>query len=192
MDPHVVCNTDLDQLLDRVDAAVVGGSGGGGNQERNISSLLVLFYKLAEGSYIHPLLAVHRNVHYSLVAKAQEMGALLHGEVGYLGHIHAKLVEVVRQTFLLNIMLQDTVAEPVTGQGNSCLVGLGTARCEYTVCTLVVAVETAQMADNLKLNLGGHRRLIPGVHGLVECRDYDLSCQCLQKGWAVQVCHVVG
>ena len=62
---------------------------------------------------------------YRLVAKAQQMGTLLHGEVGYLGDIHSQLVEVVWKSFLLHIVLKDAVAEPVSCQGDGSLVGLG-------------------------------------------------------------------
>ena len=47
------------------------------------------------------------------------------------------------------------------------------------------------MADNLELNLGGHRRLVPGVHGLVEGRDDNFARQGLHQGRSVEVGHIV-
>ena len=111
----------------------------------------------------------------------------LHGEVSNLGAENAQAASFRRQSRLLRRPIPMLLEIGIAREQQSHVVGLGASGRECSAGACGQSGLGAEPANQFLLDDGGDRRLVEGIHRLIERADDDLRGQSGQEGRAVQV-----
>ena len=138
--------------------------------------------------HVHPREFVGFHQRDRAVAEPHQRHVLLHREVGVFGAQYFVLADIPRQPILLD-GVSLTGEEGVARQHQPHQVALGAAAGEDAGVACRIADPGAQPLDQLHLNDGRRRALVPGVHALVGGVDQYFRRLANHQARAVQVMH---
>ena len=188
--PDLMFRSDTGDVAQRVDSACVGGAGGGDDRHDLLAVSLRLRNLRLQIGHVHPREFVGFHQRDRAVAEPHQRHVLLHREVGVFGAQYFVLADIPRQPILLD-GVSLTGEEGVARQHQPHQVALGAAAGEDAGVACRIADPGAQPLDQLHLNDGRRRALVPGVHALVGGVDQHFRRLANHQARAVQVRHAL-
>ena len=188
--PDVLLSGQLCNRTQRVNSTGIGCTCRCDDRQNLLAVRVALLNFRRQIGQIHAGKFVRFHLHHGLVAQTHQRHVFLHGEVCVFGAQHANFAQISHQTVLLNGVTL-TREERIASQHQAHQVALGTAAGEDTCVAGLITHAGTQPLDQLDLNNGCGRALIPGVHTLVSGVDQHFRRLAYHQAWAVQVRHTL-
>ena len=190
MYPDILFRSQLSNSTQRIDSTRIRCAGRGHNRQDLFAVRVALFDFRRQIGEIHAGEFISFHLHHGLVAQTHQRHVFLHGEVGVFRAQHANFAQIAHQTVLL-YRVALTREERITRQHQAHQVTLGAAAGEDACVASLITHAGTQPFDQLDLNNGCGRALIPGVHTLVGGVNQHFRRLAYNQAWAVQVRHAL-